>query len=374
MKHHVLTLVLLAASSLSVTSCKDVECGNGTVERDGTCAPATTTTSSGMCGPFTELQGDRCVPQFPATVCDPTTSIATIDPETGVTTCVGMSGGGCTAKFSCPAPTVANRLTVCGQLYDFETGIRFQNTDPSGAMCDPAAPTTKGPCALKITPVDAVAFSMNPATAAPLPTESISIDDCGRYRLINIDTNGTSPFIGLGIDDAGMTNGPAGVTVTTGVAAEKADLLVENFEAYIVKASTYGMWAASGGPSLATGIYVATYRKHKLVDGADRHAPQDGVTFARLVSGTYTTFAADDSYFTATQTTHQTIDGAASATGLNGTALVANRSVAEMVTFVGQGGIGSGCEWKPHAAASIPGVVFIQIFRKIDVSPGSCTE
>lgn len=373
MKRHVLTLVLLSTSSLAVTSCKDVECGAGTVERDGTCAPATTTTSSGMCGLFTELQGDRCVPQFPPTVCDPETSIPDIDPETGVTTCIGVGGGGCTAKFPCPAPTVANRLTVCGQLYDFETGLKFQGTEPTGATCDPLAPTAAGPCALAIKPVDAIAFAMSPAAAPALPADSITIDDCGRYRLVNIDTNATSPFIGLGIDDAGMPNGPAGVTVTTGVAAEKADIVVEDFEAYIVKASTYGMWAGSGGPALANGIYVATYRKHKLAGGVDRHAPQEGVTFSHLNGTTYT---ADDHYFTAAQTAHQTIDAAASVTGMNGTALVANRSVAEQVNFVGQGGVGSGCRWKPHAAASIPGIVFIQIFRKIDQdgSPGSCTE
>jgi hypothetical protein len=372
MKRNIILCVLLSGSLLSVSSCKDVECGDGTIERDGTCQPASATTSSGMCGPFTELQGDRCVPQFPPTTCDPATSIPTIDPDTGVTTCIGVGGGGCSAKFACPAPTAANRFTVCGQIYDFENGAKFVAADATGAMCDPAAPATTGPCALAINAYDAISFAMNPATAKKLTADSITIDDCGRYRLVNLDTTGTSPFIGLGIDDAGMTPGPGGVTVSTGVAAEKADVIVENFEAYIVKSSTYAMWAGSGGPSLANGIYVATYRKHKLVDGVDRHAPQDGVTFAHLNG---TTYPGDDHYFTAAQTTHQTLDGAASVTGMNGTALVANRSVAEQVNFVGQGGIGSGCAWKPHAAASIPGIVFIQIFRKMDSgAAGSCTE
>jgi hypothetical protein len=373
MKRTVLTILLVSASSLSVSSCKDVECGDGTIERDGTCAPATLTTSGGMCGPFTELQGDRCVPQFPPTVCDPTTSIPTMDPATGVTTCVGTGGGGCSAKFACPAPTAANRFTVCGQIYDFETGMKLQGVDPSGAMCDPAAPTATGPCALQINAYDAVMFASSPASAMKLPADSITIDDCGRYRVVNVDTNATSPFIGLGIDDAGQPNGPGGTTVTVGVAAKKGDILVENFEAYIVKPSTVASWASSGGPSLAGGIYVATYRKHKLVDGVDRHAPQDGVTFAHLDT---TTYPGDDYYFTPAQTTIQTVDTVATATGLNGTALVINRSVGEGAMFVGQGGIGTGCRWEPHAAASVPGIVFIQIFRKIDQSgsPGSCTE
>jgi hypothetical protein len=372
MKRNVLTILLLSASSLSASSCKGTECGDGTIERDGTCAPATATTSSGMCGPFTELQGDRCVPQFPPTVCDPMTSIPTMDPATGVTTCIGTGGGGCTAKFACPAPTVANRFTVCGQIYDFETGMKVQGVDPGGTMCDPAAPTATGPCALEINAYDALMFAANPAAAPKLNADSITIDDCGRYRVVNVDTNGVGPFIGLGIDDAGMPNGPAGTTVTVGVAAKKGDILVENFEAYIVKPSTVGMWATNG-PSLAGGIYVATYRKHKLADGVDRHAPQDGVTFMHLDT---TTYPGDDYYFTPTQTTNQTIDTAASATGLNGTALVTNRNTGEGIMFIGQGGVGSGCRWEPHAAASIPGIVFIQIFRKIDLSgmPGTCTE
>jgi hypothetical protein len=371
MKRNVLTFLLLSASSLSA-SCKDVECGKGTIERDGTCAPATSTTSSGMCGPFTELQGDRCVPQFPPTVCDPMTSIATTDPATGVTTCIGTGGGGCGAKFACPAPT-GGRFTVCGQLYDFETGMKVQGVDPSGTVCDPAAPTATGPCALSIAPYDALMFAANPAAAPQLAADTITIDDCGRYRVVNVDTSGVGPFIGLGIDDAGQPNGPAGTTVTVGVAAKKGDILVENFEAYIVKPSTVGGWATNG-PSLAGGIYAATYRKHKLVDGVDRHAAQEGVTFAHL---DMTTYPGDDHYFVPTETTNTTIDTAASVTGLDGTALVTNRNTGEGIMFVGQGGLAtSGCRWEPHAAASIPGIVFIQIFRKIDLSgsPGSCTE
>ncbi len=367
-------IIGIAALPLSLASCKDVECGEGTIERDGVCQPATLETTGATCGPFTELQVDRCVPQFPPTVCDPMTSIATTDPETGVTTCIGTGGGGCSAAFPCPAPTGANKLTVCGQLYDFETGLKFQGVDPAGTMCDRANPTTSGPCALSITPYDAVEFAMNPAAAQPRSSDPIYIDDCGRYRISNIDAAGLAPFIGLGIDDH-TPDGAAGITVPTGVAAKKGDIRVENFEAYIVKASTEQKWETSGGPPLSGGIYVASYRAHKLAMGVDRHAPQAGVTFAN-VDGT-TTYTSDDYYFAAAETTHETIDGAASATGMNGTALVTGRSIAEGIVFGGNGGITSaGCRWEPHAAATIPGVVFIQIFRKIDQSgmTGACTE
>jgi hypothetical protein len=61
---------------------------------------------------------------------------------------------------------------------------------------------------------------------------------------------------------------------------------------------------------------------------------------------------------------------------MNGTALVTNRAISESVAFDGLGGLGTGCRWEPHAAASLPGVVFIQIFRKADLigQPGSCTD
>lgn len=367
-------LVALFASVVG-TGCKDTECGDGTIERDGRCEPSSLTTSAGTCGPFTELQGDRCVPQFPPTVCDPSTTMPSEDPETGVTTCIGTGGGGCNAPFACPTPTEANRLTICGQLYDFETNAKLQGTDASGAACDPAMPATSGPCALAMNAFDAVSFATNPATASPLPNEGIYIDDCGRYRFTNIDTNGTSPFIGLGIDDAGMQNGPAGTTVTVGVATPKTSPVVRDFEAYTVKAATVQGWTTSGGtgaPSLAEGFYVASYRRHKLAAGVDRHARQDGVQFAK--SDAPLTDLGEDWYFTASSVDHMTLDPALGVTGMSGTVLVENRSVAEGAAFGGIGGLGTGCEWEPHVAANIPGVVFIQLYRKVDMTPGSCAD
>ena len=371
MRTHSILLSLFA--SLTVTAgCKDLECGDGTIERDGRCQPATTSTSAGMCGPFTELQGDRCAPQFPPTECDPATTEPTVDPETGVTTCIGTGGGGCSAPFACPTPMMANRLTICGQIYDYETMAKFQAQDASGIVCDANNPAAAGPCALTINAYDAIQFATNPQTAVPINRGSLYIDDCGRYRVVDIDTNGTGPFIGLGIDDAAAFANPAGVTVTVGVATPKSSPVVTDFEGFIVKGSTVGMWQASGGPPLTGGIYVAAYRAHKLRAGIDRHAPQADVTFAK--SGV--AVMDDDYYFQAALTTNTTVDPAANVTGMNGTALVKNRTIGEQPVFDGLGGLGAGCRWEPHAAASLPGIVFIQIFRKGDLigQPGSCND
>jgi len=337
---------------LFATGCKDVECGEGTIERDGRCAPATLTTSAAMCGPFTELEGDRCVPQFTPTVCDPETTVATVDPDTGVTTCIGVGGGGCSAPFPCPVPADANHMTICGQLYDFET---------MAELAGPSAMT------LSIQAYDGQQLALNPQAATPLPVGDVTIDACGRYRVVDIDTSGTSPFIGLGIDDAGMAPGPAGLTVTVGVATSRASNLVTDLEAFVVKGATVQQWATSGGPSLANGIFAALYRAHET--GRD---PQAGVTFAKAG----TALPDDDFYFQAALATNTTLDPAATVTAANGTALVANRALTEGLVFDGIGGLGTGCRWEPHAAVSLPGIVFVQVFRKVDLDamPGSCAD
>jgi hypothetical protein len=308
---------------------------------------------------------------FPPTECDPVTTTPSIDPETGVVTCIGTGGGGCTAPFACPTPAMANRLTICGQLFDIETNAKFADAMATGAPC--TTPTASGPCALQIAAYDALEFGADPMNAMPRPVGSVYLDDCGRYRVVDIDTNGTGPFIGLGFDDAGGPIGnPAGVTVTVGVAAPKVNPVVSDFEAWIVKGSTTALWAMNGGPPLSGGIYLATYRAHKLGPGVDRHAPQAGVQFAKMGAP----LTANDHYFQAALTTHTLTDPAASVTGMNGTVLVTNRSVAESVAFDGIGGLGAGCRWEPHAAASLPGIVFAQVYRKTDLvaQPGSCTD
>jgi len=373
MRNQLIFLTLLAA--LATTSCKQLECAEGTIERNGACEPADTVTESGKCGPFTELQGDRCVPMFPPTQCDPATTTTETD-ENGVTTCVGNgSGGGCDGVFACPTPTGATKQTICGQIYDFQDNAKFKTPMANGTKCDSMNPATSGPCALQIVPYDAIAFATNPATASPLAVESVFIDDCGRYRVTNIETNGTGPFIGLGIDDAGGPLGnPMGVTVTAAVTTGKQPMIAtKDLEAFIVKGSTTQLWAMSGGPSLAGGIYGLVFRKHKpgtTQDAADPGAPQPGVTVTKMGNQ----ITANDFYFQAALTDRTTIDPAATATGMNGTALVTNASVNDSVAYAGTGGLGTGCRWELHAGASLAGIVYIQVYKKADILGQTCND
>lgn len=369
MRNQIILLSLLA--SLTASGCQQVECADGTIERDGRCEPAAGSTSTGSCGPFTELVGEQCVPMFPPTVCEDGTTEAIPDPDTGVVTCKGMGGMlPCGQPLICAAPATTGKQTICGQLYDFETGQRFEVAGSPGTRCDPTMPATSGPCALKIDAYDALAFGKAPTTTNPVPVGSTYIDECGRFKLVDIDLGMVaSPYIGLGVDDA-AGQGPSGVTVTAAVATNKIAPkgVTNNLEAFIVKGATATGW---GTPPLSGGIYAPIFRKNRAGVG-DQFEPQPGVTVTKGGNPVMN----NDFYFTASQTTRTTIDTNANVTGMNGTALVTGASVDDSVVWAGQGGITDtvNCVWEPHAGASLPGIVFIQVMRKGNAFGKTCNE
>lgn len=368
-----LLLGLLAASS----GCKSVDCGQGTIEKAGECQPANVTTTAATCGPFTMLQGNTCVPMFPPTVCDPATTLGQLDPSTGVTTCLGTGAGGCSAPIPCPAPA-SGKQTVCGQIYDLETGAPFAAAGATGAACGSGA--TDGPCALQIQAYDAVAFATSPSTTPPLSTGTVTIDDCGRYRVSDISPP-SSPLLGIGIDDANPANmGPAGVTNAVGLAlTSQSGAATAGFEAFVVKPSTTTAWASSGGPPLSGGIFVGLFRAKSgdpntngdTCTGTGCDAPQSGVTFTNNGA----TEPADDYYFTAAEANLTTVDPTATATGSNGAGLLTNASVTDSLVYAGTGGLSdtTNCQWKNHGAASLPNIVTIQIFRPTSKPLKTCS-
>lgn len=359
------TILLAILASLTASGCKALECADGTVERDGVCEPGNTAADDAICGEFTHLEGERCVPDFIPTECDPETTTPTI--IDGVTVCVGA--GGCESEIMCPTPSSATKQTICGRIYDFELGqpsitSRFQDgAMPMPMACDPTMPATSGPCALTMLAYDALEFAANPMTAMPKSVGSLTIDKCGRFRLQDIDANFVG-FVGIGVDDAGMPLGPGGITLTTAVAVPVGGgNATTGVEAYIVKPATATAW---GGPPLSGGIFAPIYRAHKKDDGT----PQTGVTVTR--NGNPVT--ASDYYFPSTQTTRTMIDGSATATGANGTAFVTGAVANDGPVWGGSGGLGPGCQWDPHAGASLPGIVFIQVFKKADLFGMTCND
>ncbi len=366
MRNQTILLSLLASSLAG--GCKPLECADGTIERDGMCFAPDTEVPAAKCGPFTEVVNDKCVPMFPPTECDPSSTEANVDPTTGVTTCIGTSTGD-----SCGAPSASGKQTICGQIYDFETNLPFASSSDC-KQCDPAMPTATGPCALKLRAYNAVDFAGGAPTE--LSVGKVFLDTCGKYKLQEVDTNAAGPFIGIGVDDAAGL-GPTGVTVTAAVAVKTVEkTAVKDFEAWIVKPQTAAGW---GNNLLMTGVYAAVYRAHKVKPNDPTQMPADllvGQAGVKAATNTATNPtpvpAANDFYFGPTAADRMTITTDAS-TGVNGTALVNNASLAQNL-YYGAGGLGTGCIWEGHAAASLPGIVFIQVFRKLAATPGSCND
>jgi hypothetical protein len=342
--------ILLALLAAVTPSCKAVDCGTGTTERNGLCVAPSESVSAAKCGPFTVLHGDICVvdPKFPVTVCDPGTTAEELDPGTGVTTCVGTGGGGCSTRLACPVGT-GGKQTICGQIYDFETGMPYAAPSASGAQCGTGA--TLGPCALAIKAYDAVAFAQSGGTGGALTTGAVYIDDCGRFRIPDVSQPAAAPVIALGVDDIAQP-GPTGLTnaagVTTGAVPNGAK---RDVEAFVVKPSTTAGWS---GTSLATGIFALVF--HGTLTGP-------GLAARVTVTRNGATDATRTLYFGAAVANRTTLDSNAHVTGVNGTALynIMNPMLTDM--YSGTGGLASGCNWEPHGGVALPGLVFIQTFR-----------
>jgi hypothetical protein len=259
--------------------------------------------------------------------------------------------------IACPTPDPP-KLTICGQLYDFETNSKLAGFVPS--VCDPQDPMPSGACALKMVAYDGVGYIANPGLAKPLPLDSMTIDKCGRFRFAGINTNGTGPFIGVVIDDAGMS-GAAGLTVPVLTFTPKIEGKAEFTEAWIVSEATTTSWTTTGGPSLSNGIFAALFRKHRAgTVGLVGLEPQAGVTLTKSNA------SVSSQYFSANETDHLTIDPNATATGANGTGVLSAASISDSVVYSGSGGLGPGCRWQTNPAATLPGHVFIELFRKVD--------
>lgn len=348
--------VLLALLAALTPSCKTVDCGPGTTERNGNCVAATETVSAAKCGPFTVLQGDTCVvnPMFPPTVCDPATTAEDVDRSTGVTTCIGTGVSGCSARIACPAGT-GGKQTICGQIYDFETSLPFAQAGATGAQCSTGA--TTGPCALGVRAFDA--GMITPTGGGALATGPVYIDDCGRFRIPDVSQPGTPGLIVVGVDDIAQP-GPMGLANPAGVSiAAAANGASKDVEAFLVKPATIAGWS---GPSLAGGIFALVF--HSKLTGTELAA---GVTMTRnTVAGD----AAHTFYFASGAVNRTTLDASFHVTGANGTAFynIANPVATDM--YSGTGGLPTGCVWESHLAAAIPGQVFIQAFRP---TGASCT-
>ncbi|HEY4241928.1 MAG TPA: hypothetical protein VGM88_19045 [Kofleriaceae bacterium] len=353
-------LLAIAGGAAAGAACKDLDCGDGTVERDGACVPSDQTVGTASCGPNTTLVGDQCLPSTPPTMCDPATTMAIVN-DAGVTVCYGTGGGGCSTPIACDAPTDGTE-TVCGQIYDLATDLPFQGA-ATGAQC--AGTETTGPCALAIQAYDGQMFATDPSSATPLATGSVYIDDCGRFRVPNIALP-ASPLLGLGFDDRNAADrGPTGVTNAVGIATSRgANMAFDGIEGWIADPATTTAWATSGAPTIAEGYFVPIFRGHST--GRDDEA---GVTLTR--NGTPPD--GDAYYFTAGQANRTTIDTGATVTSGNGAVLVDHANLGESLAYTGTYDVlPAGCKYESHVGATLAGIVLVQIFRPTNIPTFQC--
>jgi hypothetical protein len=336
-------IAALGALAVSQVGCTNVDCGDGTIDKNGACVPAQDSTNNASCGPGTVLKAGQCVPDH-VTMCDPSTTITQTDSQ-GNVTCVGTGTQGCGAPIGCPAPA-QGKVTICGQLLDLETSAPIADGNATGKAC--TATTSSGPCSMTIKAYDAIAFAGDPTGAAELTHDPIVIDDCGRYRVANIQPNGAA-FIGIGLDDAmgaPDTHRLSGVAIPT-VASKAAP----GIPAYAMKTSTDTSWTSqaglTGGSFADRGVYVGIFLHGTM--------PVSGV---KVVRGGVTN-PAQHFYFKDTDPSMRSmIDTAATATGVNGTAVTIGNG--SLTTYTGSGSEPANCKWPSLMGDEIPMVAFIE--------------
>jgi hypothetical protein len=237
--------------------------------------------------------------------------------------------GDCNAPLTCPAAS-PNRVSVCGRVLDVAT---------ENAVL---------PSQVAITAYDALEYAGDPNNAQPLDYESLSYDECARFRLVNVERPALG-FIALSTDDpadSGMdTYAMAAVAFPVGSAETRT-----RERLYAINRTTDSLWTSQAG--LTGGSFVTRGAVLAVFLGEDGQ-PVSGVT----VTEGGATEPANDYYFAnANPWARTTVDSAMDATGANGSVL---KLESPLVEHSGQGG----CEgaWDSALAASIPGVLFVAI-------------
>jgi hypothetical protein len=340
----IISFVGAVAAAPLLAACGTLDCAEGTHEENGACVPSDDHENNAQCGPMTHLEGNACVPDE-IVVCDPATTIESVDPVTGIVTCVGQ-GGGCDFPISCLDDAAGNKNKVCGRLVDMITGANIvASGEPVGIACGQDGAGTDGPCLLGLQFYDALVFASGDPT--PLVVESIVIDDCGRFVGQNI-TPATSGYTAIGVDDATATDTyrTSGVAMIT---ATQGGTLINPAKVRMLTVAADADWSADinfTGATIADRGAMAV----RFLD-APGGTPVDGVT----VTLSSATDPAHDYYFSDVDPTMQTsLDPAQTTTGVNGLAIVTDIGPSPLTTS----GTGGGCTWTEALSAAIPTVFF----------------
>lgn len=308
----------------------EVTCGPGTLAVGGSCL-ADLSPLAAYCGDGTELDPviAECVPAEPLRQCDPCATTVEVD---GALACDCSSCEGyCDVPIACPPPD-DGKVSVCGHVRDLASWASPSQPEATGGLCDPTAPTDAGPCSLELAGFDPLALAADPDDTPPLTADEVSVDDCGRYRLINL----TRPFNG---HVAVRVRGPGFAATITTRAVDPGEGV--QMDAAVLATETATAWSAVVGvPDIvAQGIGVARYRYLgepvagvSLLCGAD--PCDDAYYFADTEPNPVGLLAAD-----------------LAATGTNGAAARVASPLSNSATNAPPG-----CEWPGALAPRVPGL------------------
>jgi hypothetical protein len=335
-------VALVTALAASQSGCSTVECGEGTIERDGDCVGSNQTTVPATCGDGTILVNGTCVAEA---VCDPSSTVL-VPVGDGTFICEGQGGGelpACDAPAQ-PCPQASGTtISICGQFYDVESDDPLGATEGPATRCDPTNLAPSGPCSFKLEFYDALGFSMGSTTQLAYDPDDLVYDSCGRFRVTGLTPGGS-----------GITAVGARGAITSGIAVRAtAGGTYPGQRLYTVTQATNDKWSAQIGRAdiRATGVYVAI---HVLPEGL---TPVEGVTLTGTTGGNNANWYFSDSDPRQRSMVAPTTQGV---TGANGTAILLDQPTLGSFTSTG-GTLPGTCEWGTLQGGNIPGVYFIQL-------------
>lgn len=344
-------VVLVAVAFVTMgAQCADsgVRCGYGTIVVNGLCVPEPA--SAIWCDPGTvfDAETSSCVAASTPTECG-YGGVADDSGGTVVCSCPGLSD--CQVPLPCPA-AADMRVTVCGQLVDAETRQPVRAAAPTGMPCDPANPTADGPCSLRLRAYDAVDLATNGAMGIPLGAVDTLVDDCGRFRLRDVEYPASADFVGITADDVGAPDN----VVLSGLIREIAPARgYPDNTIMVVRHTTDQAWTTNAGNPFGSATF--SERGALLARYVYDSTPTSGVsaTSAGLIVPANRAF-----YFADTDSSQATtVDPNLTQTGANGSALLVDSG---LVMHSGSGGLPGECDWASNLAVSVPGLILSHDF------------
>ena len=190
---------------LFLTSCKQLECAEGTVEENGKCVAIGWSADAGpeaYCGPNTVWDGEHCVPA--QDICGPYTKVKVVVDDAGVETfvCEGTPSGNVQPPPECPAPE-GDTICINGwvrYLVDPEHPDKVFETIAADA--DAADDATS----MVVMVYDPLRFASNPDDPAALLGTCEVNPKTGTFRATNIPVP-TTGFLALATEDCQVQDG-----------------------------------------------------------------------------------------------------------------------------------------------------------------------